>query len=163
MVKCIGKVNSLDSENTAILLKHNLDPMPYSEEIIASVPQVPFEIPISEFAYREDLRKKCIFSIDPDTARDLDDAMSCEVLSNGNWEVGVHISDVSFFLKENDPLDLLVKEKATTIYLVNQVYHMLPLPLCLLCSLLPGADKMAYTIFWEISPENAEILSTRLA
>lgn len=161
IVEIIGEKDQLKTENAAILLQHNLSALPFSQSILDQLPADPFVIPEQEFSYRQDLRKKCIFSIDPETARDLDDALSCEVLPNGNLEVGVHISDVSYFLKENCELDEIVKEKATTIYLVDAVYHMLPVPLCLLCSLLPGADKMAYSVFWEMKPETAEIVSTR--
>lgn len=161
IIKIIGDKGKLDAENAAILLQHNLDPQPFTQQIIDQLPTEPFEIPASEFDYRQDLRKTCIFSIDPETARDLDDALSCQELPNGNLEIGVHISDVSYFLKENSELDELVKEKATTIYLVDKVYHMLPVPLCLLCSLLPGADKMAYSVFWEMNGETAEIINTK--
>lgn len=161
IVKEIGKKNDLEVENLAILLQNNLNPQPYSNEILEKLPKEPFEIPAKELEYRMDLRKKCIFSIDPETARDLDDAVSCEVLPNGNLEIGVHISDVTYFMKENSELDDIVKEKATTIYLVNTVYHMLPVPLCLLCSLLPGSDKLAYSVFWEMKEDTAEILSTK--
>lgn len=161
IVEIIGQKDQLKAENTAILIQHGLDPQPFAQNIIDQLPVEPFEIPAEEFEYREDLRKKCIFSIDPETARDLDDALSCEELPNGNLEIGVHISDVTYFLKESSELDELVKVKATTIYLVDQVYHMLPVPLCLLCSLLPGSDKMAYSVFWEMKPETAEIVNTR--
>lgn len=161
ILQVIGEKGKLKTENTAILLQNNLNPEPFSQEILDSLPGDDFVIPPEEFTYRADLRKKCIFSIDPETARDLDDAISCEVLPNGNYEVGVHISDVSYFLKEGSKLDEIVKEKATTIYLVDQVYHMLPVPLCLLCSLLPGADKVAYSVFWEMKPATAEIVNTR--
>lgn len=161
VVELIGEMDMLKTENVAILSQNNLDATPFTQEIIDQLPKEPYTIPAHEFTYREDLRKKCIFSIDPETARDLDDAVSCEVLPNGNLEVGVHISDVSFFIKEDSELDMLVKEKATTIYLVDNVYHMIPVPLCLLCSLLPGSDKLAYSIFWEMNEETAEVLSTR--
>lgn len=161
IVEIIGVKGELKTENAAILLQHNLDPQPFAQQIIDQLPTEPFAIPESELAYREDLRKKCIFSIDPESARDLDDALSCEELPNGNLEIGVHISDVSYFMKEGSELDVIVKDKATTIYLVDQVYHMLPVPLCLLCSLLPGSDKMAYSVFWEMKQDTAEIVSTR--
>lgn len=161
VVELIGEMDMLKTENVAILSQNNLDATPFTQEIIDQLPKEPYTIPAHEFTYREDLRKKCIFSIDPETARDLDDAVSCEVLPNGNLEVGVHISDVSFFIKEDSELDMLVKEKATTIYLVDNVYHMIPVPLCLLCSLLPGSDKLAYSIFWEMHEETAEVISTR--
>lgn len=161
IVEIIGEKGQLKTENAAILIQHNLNPQPFTQEILDQLPTEPFTIPASEFAYRQDLRKKCIFSIDPETARDLDDALSCEELPNGNLEIGVHISDVTYFLKENSELDEIVKEKATTIYLVDTVYHMLPVPLCLLCSLLPGSDKMAYSVFWEMNRETADIVNTR--
>lgn len=161
VVEIIGVKGELKAENAAILLQHNLNPEPYSQDIINQLPSEPFTIPAEEFSYRQDLRKKCIFSIDPETARDLDDALSCEVLPNGNLEIGVHISDVTYFLKENSELDDIVKQKATSVYLVDTVYHMLPVNLCLLCSLLPGADKVAYSVFWEMNAETAEIINTR--
>ncbi|KAG5677763.1 hypothetical protein PVAND_007494 [Polypedilum vanderplanki] len=161
VVSIIGTKGQLKTENAAILQQNNLDPRPFDNNILNQLPSEPFVIPAREFEYREDLRSKCIFSIDPETARDLDDALSCEMLPNGNLEVGVHISDVSYFVKEDSDLDKIVREKATTIYLVDAVYHMLPEKLCLLCSLLPGADKMAYSVFFEMNPNTAEIYKTR--
>lgn len=162
ILKSLGKCGDLEVENEAILVSNNLDVTPFSEEIISQLPQSPFIIPPEEFERRKDLRKITIFTIDPLTARDLDDALSCRRLENGNYEIGVHISDVSYFLKEGTPLDDLVKEKATSIYMIDNVYHMLPKPLCLLCSLLPGKDKLAFSVFWEMT-EDATIKSTRFA
>lgn len=163
IVQVIGDKGLLKVENEAILLQHNLNPTPFTRSIIDQLPTTPFIIPPEEYENRLDLRNTCIFSIDPETARDLDDALSCEILPNGNLLVGVHISDVSYFIKENSELDTIVKERATSIYLVDTVYHMLPEPLCMLCSLLPGADKMAYTVFWEMKGDTAEIVSTKFS
>uniref|UniRef100_A0A336M229 CSON008101 protein n=1 Tax=Culicoides sonorensis TaxID=179676 RepID=A0A336M229_CULSO len=162
ILKPLGKCGDLEVENEAILVQNNLDITPFSEEIIKQLPSSPYIIPEEEFAKRKDLRNMTIFTIDPLTARDLDDALSCRKLENGNYEIGVHISDVSFFLKEGSDLDNIVKEKATTIYMVDNVYHMLPKPLCFLCSLLPGEDKLAFSVFWEMN-EDAKIVSTRFA
>lgn len=162
ILKSIGKCGTLEAENQALLVEFDLDVSPYSEEIINSLPPSPFQIPKEELEKREDLREECVFTIDPLTARDLDDALSCKVLKNGNFEIGVHISDVSYFLKEGSALDELVKLRATSIYMVDNVYHMLPKPLCFLCSLLPGEDKLAFSVFWEITPD-AQVLSTRFA
>ncbi|XP_053688152.1 DIS3-like exonuclease 2 [Sabethes cyaneus] len=162
VLKSIGKCGDLDVETCAILVEYDLDVTPYSEEIIKSLPTAPFQIPAEEIERRTDLREECVFTIDPLTARDLDDALSCKVLKNGNFEIGVHISDVSYFLKEGSELDELVKLRATSIYMVDNVYHMLPKPLCFLCSLLPGEDKMAFSVFWEITPK-AKIVKTRFA
>lgn len=160
IIKSIGKCGELEAETLAILEQNSLSIVPFPDELVAQVPQDPYRIPDKEFAYREDLRKLCIFTIDPATARDLDDALSVKLLDNGNYEVGVHISDVSFFLEENSLLDDIVKEKATTIYMIDNVYHMLPKPLCFLCSLLPGDDKLAFSVFWEIDSD-CQVLRTR--
>ncbi|XP_058832021.1 DIS3-like exonuclease 2 isoform X2 [Topomyia yanbarensis] len=162
IVKSIGLCGELESENQAILIEYDLDVSPYSDAIINSLPSSPFLIPEEEIARREDLRDECVFTIDPLTARDLDDALSCKMLKNGNYLIGVHISDVSYFLQEGSELDELVKLRATSIYMVDNVYHMLPKPLCFLCSLLPGEDKMAFSVFWEITPD-AKVLNTRFA
>ena len=71
-------------------------------------------------------RDKCIFSIDPETAKDLDDALSFDELPDGNFEVGVHISDVAYYLEAGSPLDMTVAKRATSVYLVDSVLHMLP-------------------------------------
>ncbi|XP_065086143.1 DIS3-like exonuclease 2 [Ochlerotatus camptorhynchus] len=162
ILKSIGKSGELEVESQAILVEYDLDVTPYSEEILNSLPGSEFQISAEEIAKREDLRDECIFTIDPLTARDLDDALSCKILKNGNYEIGVHISDVSYFLREGTDLDELVKLRATSIYMVDSVYHMLPKPLCFLCSLLPGEDKLAFSVFWEITPA-AKVLKTRFA
>uniref|UniRef100_A0A6E8VTR5 DIS3-like exonuclease 2 n=1 Tax=Anopheles coluzzii TaxID=1518534 RepID=A0A6E8VTR5_ANOCL len=162
ILKSIGKCGVLEVENESILVEHNLDVTPYGEAILAQLPAVPYCIPQEELERREDLRGECIFTIDPATARDLDDALSCKQLENGNYQIGVHISDVTYFLRESSPLDELVKLRATSIYMVDTVYHMLPKQLCNTCSLLPGEDKLAFSVFWEMQPDGT-VLSTRFA
>jgi len=127
-------------------------------------------------------RKHCIFSIDPPSAKDLDDALSCVLLENGNYKIGIHISDVSHFVKYDTPLDTIAEKLATSVYLVQQVsllffstiiyfiylanlyficyqvYHMLPPALTMMASLLPGTDKLAVSINLEMTPD-AEIIS----
>lgn len=160
IVRLLGKSNELLIENDAILVQNGLDPTPYAELITSALPTLDFEIPDEEYKKREDLRDTCIFSIDPPTARDLDDAVSLKILNNGNFEIGVHISDVSYFIKEKSRLDEIIKDKTTSVYMVDRVYHMLPEQLCLLCSLLPGEDKLAYSVIWEMT-KTGEILNTR--
>lgn len=160
IVKLLGKSSELRIENDAILLQNGLDPTPYAHAITSVLPTQDFKIPVEEYSNREDLRKICIFSIDPPTARDLDDAVSCRSLDNGNFEIGVHISDVSYFVQEKSQLDEIIKDKTTSVYMVDRVYHMLPEQLCLLCSLLPGQDKLAFSVIWEIT-QNGKILNTR--
>lgn len=162
VVEEIGKADELETGNRAVLLKNGLKPPLFTDSIIGALPKEPFVIPQNEYDAREVLTKDCIFTIDPVTARDLDDAVSCKTLENGNYEIGVHISDVSHFVIENSELDNMVKDQTTTIYLVNTVYHMLPRELCMLCSLLPGQDKLTFSVFWEITPE-AKVLNTRFS
>lgn len=162
IIQNIGQSGDMITETKAILAQTDLDVTPFGREYRHLYPRLDYKIPQEEILLREDCRKLCIFSIDPSNCRDIDDAVSCRKLSNGNYEIGVHISDVSFFLTENTELDEKVAEKATTIYLVDKAYHMLPEELCMLCSLFPGVDKLAFSVFWEIT-ENAEVLNHRFA
>uniref|UniRef100_A0A8D0UGM0 DIS3 like 3'-5' exoribonuclease 2 n=1 Tax=Sus scrofa TaxID=9823 RepID=A0A8D0UGM0_PIG len=105
------------------------------------------------------LGKDCIFTIDPSTARDLDDALSCKSLADGNFEVGVHIADVSYFVPEGSSLDSVAAERATSVYLVQKVVPMLPRLLCEeLCSLNPMTDKLTFSVIWTLTPRG-KILS----
>lgn len=145
----IGKVGNLEAEMKAILLHNGLkDLKPYDQKFYDMYDGPVPPVTDDDLRQREDLRKICVFTIDPLTARDLDDAVSVEKLSENDYEIGVHISDVSHYLEENSELDNLVKERATSIYLVNEVIHMLPTSLCFRCSLLPGEDKFAFSVFW---------------
>ncbi|XP_071451988.1 DIS3-like exonuclease 2 [Hetaerina americana] len=141
----VGEADELDSETAALLLEHNLDVTPFPEDLL-KLPPLPFQIPQKELDERRDFRKMCIFTIDPLTAKDLDDALSVRQLDDHHLEIGVHIADPSFFLEEGSELDIFVRKRATSIYLVQQVFHMLPKDLCMLCSLLPGEDKLAFSL-----------------
>lgn len=160
LTEILGKAGDLKVETLSILRNFCLDTTPFSEELKTEHLLLSKEIPLTEFEYRADLRSDCIFTIDPETARDLDDAVSVKCLPNGIYEIGVHISDASFYLNEGTELDQLVSKKATTIYMVDNVYHMLPEELCFHCSLLPGQDKLAFSVFWEMTADG-EILTKR--
>ncbi|XP_017785598.1 PREDICTED: DIS3-like exonuclease 2 [Nicrophorus vespilloides] len=157
----IGKSNDLLAETRAILLEHQVNFAPFPPDFDIFLPKFK-GIPIKEYSYRENLTEECVFTIDPLTAKDLDDAVSCKRLENGNYEVGVHIADVAFHLAENTPLDEMVCSKATTTYLVDNVYHMLPQELCMMCSLLPGKENLAFSVFWEMD-DDGEVLKHRFA
>ncbi|GJQ73411.1 hypothetical protein Trydic_g13775 [Trypoxylus dichotomus] len=159
IIERIGVKDNLKNETAALLMAHQLDVTPFPTSLCKSLPQSNV-IPQVEFLHREDLRKECVFTIDPLTAKDLDDAVSCKTLPNGNLEVGVHISDVSFYLKEDTELDTIVSKKGTTIYLVDKVFHMLPAELCSHCSLLPGKDSLTFSVFFEMT-EDGEVLNHR--
>eukprot|EP00099_Drosophila_melanogaster_P027001 NP_728490.1 Dis3 like 3'-5' exoribonuclease 2, isoform C [Drosophila melanogaster] len=152
LIQPVGRVGNLDDELKAILFHNGLrDIKPFEQRFIDIYSQPPPPISQEDLRQRKDLRKMCIFTIDPMTARDLDDAVSIEKLGDNEYEIGVHISDVSHFLIEDNELDNIVKERSTSIYLANEVIHMLPQSLCMRCSLLPGQDKFAFSVFWRMN------------
>lgn len=162
IISNIGQSGDMVTETKAILAQTDLDVTPFGPEVRHLYPRLDYKIPDEEIAIREDCRKLCVFSIDPFNCRDIDDAMSCRELENGNYEIGVHIADVAHFLTEDTPLDEKVADKATTIYLVEKAYHMLPDDLCMLCSLFPGIDKLAFSVFWEIT-KDGKVLNHRFS
>ena len=128
----------------------------FPEEVIAEAEAVSESIPESEIARRVDLRSKRIFTIDPVDAKDFDDAIHITELPNGHFEVGVHIADVSHYVRPNTALDREALERATSIYLVDRVIPMLPEKLSnKVCSLRPEEDKLAYSVVMELSPQGA--------
>lgn len=161
ILSIIGRCGEIDAELQAILLENNLDISPYQKKLLEGLPDSDI-LTDADTKDREDWRHECIFTIDPATAVDIDDAISCKVLDNGNYEVGVHISDVTHYLEFSSPLDVEVSKRATTIYLPHTAYHMLPEKLCQICSLSAAKDRLAFSIIWEITPD-AEIVKHRFA
>lgn len=158
IVRDVGAIGDVEAETEALLLENGIDYSEFPDIITENLPTIPWTIPQEEIACRTDLRGSCIFTIDPATARDLDDAMSCLPLPNGNFRVGVHIADVSYFVAEGIPLDKMASERATSVYLCQKVIPMLPRVLCEhLCSLNPGEDRLAFSVIWELDP-NGKIL-----
>jgi len=114
---------------------------------------IPVEIPQSEIERRLDLRHKDIFTIDPDDAKDFDDAIHVERLENDNFEVGVHIADVSHYVEPDSNIDREALERATSVYLVDRTIPMLPEKLSNeVCSLRPNEDKLAFSVLMEVTP-----------
>ncbi|XP_001942877.1 DIS3-like exonuclease 2 [Acyrthosiphon pisum] len=151
----LGESGKINAETEGILIAHDIQEHPYPENIDKYFPP-PFSVE-EELKHRKDFRKNCIFSIDPPTAKDLDDALSCVPLPNGNFEIGIHISDVSYFVKQGTPLDEIAEKLATSVYLIQKVYHMLPPALTMMASLLPGTDKLAVSITLEMTPDASVI------
>ena len=103
---------------------------------------------------RKDLRDARVFTIDPDTAKDIDDALSVQLNEDGTYDVGVHISDVSFFVKSNTALDRDARKRATGVYLVQRAVPMLPPMLSeQLCSLLPGQDRLTFSVIFTMDAD----------
>ncbi|XP_076828474.1 DIS3-like exonuclease 2 isoform X2 [Brachyhypopomus gauderio] len=160
LAKSLGQAGEIEPETEGILAEYDIDCSEFSSEALACLPQnLPWTIPAEELTKRRDLRRECIFTIDPATARDLDDALSCKQLPDGNFEVGVHIADVGFFVEEGSALDVVASRRATSVYLVQKVVPMLPRLLCEeLCSLNPQTDRLTFSVIWTLSPEG-KILS----
>ncbi|XP_065413675.1 DIS3-like exonuclease 2 isoform X6 [Chrysemys picta bellii] len=155
MAKSLGQAGEIEPETEGILTEYGVDFSDFSRDVLECLPQsLPWVIPPAELANRRDLRKECIFTIDPSTARDLDDALSCKQLPDGNVEVGVHIADVSYFVLEGTALDQVASGRATSVYLVQKVIPMLPRLLCEeLCSLNPMKDRLTFSVMWKMTPE----------
>jgi DIS3-like exonuclease 2 len=159
-LRVLGRAGEVDPETERILLDNGIYDEPFSEKATNCLPGQGFQFAESEISSRKDLRTCCrVFTCDPLTARDLDDALHVKRLPDGNLEVGVHIADVSFFVPPGSDLDKEAFARATSVYLVQKVIPMLPRRLCEdLCSLNPAKDRAAFSVIWNMSPEG-EILS----
>ncbi|BFZ23671.1 hypothetical protein BsWGS_26710 [Bradybaena similaris] len=155
LARSLGEAGQIEPETEAMLIEMGVDDSPFSDEVNQCLPDnLPWSIPEHEYSYRKDLRRCCIFTIDPATARDLDDAVSIEELGNGRYQVGVHIADVSYFVKEDTELDAVASRRATSVYLVQKVIPMLPRLLCEeLCSLNPDHDRLTFSVMWVIDEQ----------
>lgn len=150
VIDVLGKPGDNNTEMHAILAEYGL-PYSYPQEIEDLANKIPLEISEDEIKKREDFRKITTFTIDPLTAKDFDDALSIRKLKNGLWEVGVHIADVTHYVKEGDPIDQEAEKRATSVYLVDRTIPMLPEKLSnFLCSLRPNEDKLAYSVIFEL-------------
>lgn len=159
LVKCIGHEGEMEVETEAILIENGIDYSEFDEKVNECLPATPWSIPPEEFTYRRDLRKTCVFTIDPATARDLDDALHIIELDGGDrYEIGVHIADVSYFVQEDTLVDKYASERTTSVYLVQKVIPMLPRLLCEhLCSLNPATDRLTFSVIWTVN-SNGDVL-----
>ncbi|KAF2352189.1 DIS3-like exonuclease 2 [Trinorchestia longiramus] len=154
LISDIGRQGDILAESDAFLLQIGIDSSEFPEEVVAQLPPTGWTIPPETLKCRKDLRDHCILTIDPPTARDLDDALSCEPLPNGNFRVGVHIADVSYFVPLDSELDKIAASRGTSVYLIDRVISMLPRKLCEnLCSLNPDEDRLAFSVIWDMDPE----------
>jgi len=163
LVEDIGVQGNIDAESKAFLLQSGIDITDFKAEAMADLPEVGrdgWSIPEEALEGRRDYRNECIFSVDPATARDLDDALSCTPLEGDMYRVGVHIADVSYFVGHGGALDLAARDRATSVYLVDRVIPMLPRLLCeQLCSLNPSEDRLAFSVEWTLN-SRGEVCST---
>ena len=150
VVDILGAEGENDTEMHAILAEYGL-PYRYPEAIERAAEHLEPGITPAEIVRREDFRAVPTFTIDPRDAKDFDDALSIVQLPNGNWQVGVHIADVSHYVKEGSIIDKEAQKRATSIYLVDRTIPMLPERLCnFICSLRPDEEKLAYSVIFEM-------------
>lgn len=153
VVSVLGKAGENETEIHSIMVEFGL-PLEFPEKVLADAGKIPGEISGKEIASRRDMREKTTFTIDPEDAKDFDDAISFEYLDNGNYEIGVHIADVTHYVQLNSQLEKEAHERATSVYLVDRTIPMLPERLSNeLCSLRPNEDKLTFSAVFEITPE----------
>ena len=161
IIKVIGNPKEHNTEIHSILYQYNLDPI-FPKHVEKVADKIPLKIPSSEIKNRVDFRKTNTFTIDPVDAKDYDDALSVKKLQNGNWEIGIHIADVSYYVKENDIIDTEAADRSTSVYLVDRVVPMLPEILSNeICSLKADVDRLCYSVILEIN-EKSEIISHKI-
>lgn len=146
----LGKAGENNAEIHSIMAEFGL-PFRFSESIKKAASKIKNEIPAAEIKKRRDFRSITTLTIDPEDAKDFDDALSLEILENGNMEVGVHIADVSHYIKPGSVLDKEAYQRATSVYLVDRTIPMLPERLSNeLCSLNPNEDKLTFSAVFDL-------------
>jgi len=160
-VRSLGPLGDMATENEVILLEHDVPHCKFSDEVLSFLPKMPWTITEEDYAKRVDLRDLYICSVDPPGCTDIDDALHCRELPNGNLEVGVHIADVSHFIRPGNALDKEAGARGTTVYLVGKRIDMVPELLSSnLCSLVGGVERFAFSCVWELDKE-ANVLDKR--
>ena len=150
VIKILGHKNDPGVDILSIVSKYEINDV-FSDEVMEAVEQLPLEVTEEEYIGRRDLRNKTIFTIDGDDAKDLDDAVSIDKLENGHYLLGVHIADVSHYVKENGEIDKEAYERGTSVYLADRVIPMLPHKLSNgICSLNGGVNRLTMSCDMEI-------------
>ncbi|KAH3641899.1 hypothetical protein KXW27_003897 [Aspergillus fumigatus] len=164
-IRSLGELETKGAETEALLLEYDVQYKPFPKAVLDCLPpeghdwKVPADKEHVGWKGRRDLRDILVCSIDPPGCQDIDDALHARPLPNGNFEVGVHIADVSHFVKPKNAMDLEASARGTTVYLVDKRIDMLPHLLGTdLCSLKPYVERYAFSVLWEMTP-NAEVVS----
>ena len=162
VIDILGTAGQNNAEMHAILAEFGL-PYKYPQGVEKAADKISDEITNEEIAKREDFRPVTTFTIDPKDAKDFDDALSARRLPNGNWEVGVHIADVTHYVKTESLIDREAFNRATSVYLVDRTIPMLPERLCnQLCSLRPDEEKLCFSAIFELN-NRAEVVKSHVA
>ena len=158
IIEVLGKPGEHEVEMQSILADFDF-PLRFPAKVENEAEKIPVIIPSDEIKKRKDFRKVFTITIDPEDAKDFDDALSMKKLENGNWEVGIHIADVSYYVKPGSVIDKEAYDRSTSIYLVDRVIPMLPEKLSNeVCSLREKEDKLCYAAVFELD-ENAKVLN----
>ena len=161
VIDILGRAGENTTEMHAILAEFGL-PYVYPQSVEKAADKIPVDIIPEEINRREDFRGVTTFTIDPKDAKDFDDALSIRKLKDGLWEVGVHIADVTHYVKEGGIIDKEAEKRATSVYLVDRTIPMLPERLCnFLCSLRPNEEKLAFSVIFDIT-EKGDVKSSRV-
>ncbi|XP_071489125.1 DIS3-like exonuclease 1 [Diadema antillarum] len=167
-VRALGPIGQLETEVAAILIENRISVGPFSEGIMKEMPtnspESPWQMSAEEVARRRDLRHShLVFSIDPKGCEDVDDTLSIRELDNDHIELGVHIADVSYFVHQGSLTDQEARQRATTVYLADRRYDMLPAILSAdLCSLVGGVDRYAVSVLWVLKQSNYEVVKEKV-
>ena len=158
----IGSVGDKDVENEVIMREHDILFDPFPRDVLLELPTLPWCVSQEEYARRKDLRQIPVCSVDPQGCTDIDDALHCVSIPDTHCvEVGVHIADVSHFIRPKSLLDAEAARRGTTVYLADKRIDMVPEVLSSnLCSLMEGEERLAFSVIWKIDPETAEIVDT---
>ena len=158
VITVLGRPGEMETEMHSILAEFDF-PIHFPENVENEAEQIAEVITEEEIAKRRDFRDVTTFTIDPDDAKDFDDALSIQKLDNGNWEIGVHIADVSHYVRPGTALDDEAVNRATSVYLVDRVIPMLPEKLSnKVCSLRPNEEKLVFSAVFEMD-ENAQVIN----
>ena len=164
-VRSLGDLEAKGAETEALLLEYDVQYRPFPQVVLDCLPveghdwKVPASTDDPGWRGRRDLRDLLVCSIDPVGCQDIDDALHARALPNGNFEVGVHIADVSHFVRPNNAMDEEASARGTTVYLVDKRINMLPMLLGTdLCSLKPYVERFAFSTIWEVD-QNANVVS----
>lgn len=161
VIDILGKAGDNDAEMHSILAEYDL-PYDYPKTVEDAADTIKDGVTAEEISRREDFRNVTTFTIDPRNAKDFDDALSIRSVGKGLWEVGVHIADVTFYLKEGGIIDKEAFKRSTSVYLVDRTVPMLPERLCnYLCSLRPNEEKLTYSVTFVINDEG-EVKDSRI-
>ncbi|MCI4393822.1 hypothetical protein PGIGA_G00161900 [Pangasianodon gigas] len=160
-VRNLGGAGDKETETEVLLLEHDVPHQAFSQAVLSFLPKMPWSVTEEDLKVRADLRHLCVCSVDPPGCTDIDDALHCRELDNGNLEVGVHIADVSHFIRPGNALDQEAASRGTTVYLCGKRIDMVPELLSSnLCSLRSNVERLAFSCIWEMN-HNAEIINTR--